>query len=434
MRKIAVLFLLIVFVFSCEQTELERPSNNITVQEVQDHFNNFVTNHPNARVNSLDIVWDMAQFREISTGEAIVFPMEFPENQYISGADGIKVKISQTTFAFAYEIQNEIHLQIVKQIPTKVTTKFTGYMLVENLEGETIRYFEFEDGEFIEEYVIGAEPENGRVTCEITEYYTCTVRTDGPDDCTLDRTSLSCKYAPTLAGPDPNGGDYGGGGVSGDSDSLECGDGYFENAEGTCEEARCDPGHVKNINNKCVPCPDGDCSNCSNGEFRDICGNCVSEVISTPSHVEGRCNGIRLMSVMQSETGKEVTGFFTIDQQMIILPNANNSSHGSETSNIYRDENHKITHSIYEENGKLYIDYYNADNILTTVEIIGHYHTHPFGGQWSPNDQNFVNGNFAAAGNFYFLDGNNIRRYNEGGVIGNEYVNCKKNPENTECN
>ncbi len=254
MRRISILISLIVFMFSCEQSDLDIPANKITVQEVQDHFNNFVTNHPNGRTESspIDIIWDMAQFREISTGEAIVFPMDFPENQFISGADGIKVKVSQATFAFAYEIENEIHLQIVKQVPTKVTSRFTGYMLVENLDGETIRYFEFENGEFIEEYEIGDEPENGRVTCEITEYYTCTVRTEGPDDCTLDRTSLSCKYAPTLAGPDPFGGDYGGGGGSGGSDPATCEDGYFADANGNCIILECEEGFVLDENGNCV--------------------------------------------------------------------------------------------------------------------------------------------------------------------------------------
>ncbi len=214
---------------------------------------------------------------------------------------------------------------------------------------------------------------------------------------------------------------------------LDCGPDMVKDENGDCVK-KCDPGFVKNINKECVPCPAGDCSDCPDDHFRDLCGQCTSEVINDPLFIEGRCNGIRQMLIMQSKTHKEVAGFFTSDGEMMILPNGANLYDKSYTHSQYVVGD--ITYYIYSEGEQMFVGYYDANGTRHDRQIAGHYHTHPYSNdpvQPSPDDKDFTQSDFVAIDNFYILSGNGIYQFDASGKIGAESQNCKTNPEPTNC-
>ncbi len=429
LKSLALLSLFAFLLSNCEVRDIEiesEPKNGFTSLDTENSLQNYLNSigNNNARASSnllSDLNTDHIYKIDRTQDNSEIFSISSMSDPY-------------KTYVLQIE-DGEYYGYSINLLPTGEwygdLSNFTGDIRFDNLSGDVWRRAYIVNGEnasdatdngrieacyySIDVFFSGYEDSDGNVFWTSVEFGDATIECDDPPG------GGSLPPPPPPPPPGPKGG---GNNRGSDPDAgiiLED------------ELKKCDPGFVKNINNECVPCPNGDCSDCSDDQFRDICGKCVNEVISTPEHVEGRCNGIRQMSVMHDETGNEVTGFLTADQVMIILPNGANSSHGSETSNSYTDEYGNVTHSIYEENGTLYMDYYNSSNQLTTIEIIGHYHTHPFGGQWSPDDQNFVTEIFAAAGSFYFLDGNSINQFDQNGVTDNEYTNCKRTPDETEC-
>ncbi|MEQ9230005.1 MAG: M23 family metallopeptidase, partial [Cyclobacteriaceae bacterium] len=263
--------LLLLFI-SCQEETTDQ-LKDLTIADAKSHFINATQNNllrEDSPINDFEVLWDLGEYREISLGDALSFPIDYQSDLVVSGTNGaIKSKSEKMTFVFAYVLDGEIHVETVRKIPTRVTEKFTGYMLVENLQGEVIRYLEFEDGEFTAEYEV-VDGENGRLVCTVTEYYTCTVRQGAADDCVLDKTAITCVQEKTLAGVGvtPGGGDYGPSGP-GDSNDVACEEenGYFADGAGNCvkectEQQRtdgecCDYGTDKN--GDCIPCPSGVC-------------------------------------------------------------------------------------------------------------------------------------------------------------------------------
>ncbi len=336
------------------------------------------------------------------------------------------------SYAIFYR-QDGWKLEFVRVLPTaeslnKEIDQFQGTVIVEDWYGEFITGFKYEGNKIYR--VTETDNPTTRIkssSCVLITSYICTeVRLASGELLSFRCKEVGSRYECTMIA---------------DIEPMDDGGGYDPNGPTILSSgiedpaAKCDPGFVKNINNECVPCPNGDCTECPDDKFRDICGNCVNDVITTPEFIEGRCNAIRKMLTMQNRTKKEVSGFFTIDGRMIILPNGDNLYDKSNNQTRY-PETGIATHAFYEENGNFYADYYDDSGNLVTVQIIGHYHTHPYStdpGQPSDADIDFTKDYFAAIGNFYIVNGNGIYQYDANGKLGSETRNCKKNPEIPNC-
>jgi len=210
-----------------------------------------------------------------------------------------------------------------------------------------------------------------------------------------------------------------------------------------------------------VPCSGNDCNDCDDNNFKDICGKCTTKTKTEPSIVEGRCNGIRTMLTIQSETGKEIAAFFTESNKMIILTNNSTQQNQtrSVTSPVYSDAAGNTIYSFsfrekveadieegIEARAEGWFAVYRVNGNLVEERITGHYHTHPYSGNVSDEDQNFAStGQFTGISHYYAIkDNQSITEYNGSGIVTHvdngvtknnvEYINCKNNPETINCN
>ncbi|MEQ9231448.1 MAG: hypothetical protein RIF46_12265, partial [Cyclobacteriaceae bacterium] len=158
------------------------------------------------------------------------------------------MKATDVSMAFAYKRNDSVHFEMIEQIPTKITDNYTGYTLVKDWEGNVLRYFEYENGEFIQELEVIQSASTARTVCTATDYYSCTKRANGNDDCTLDKTVITCVQQKEFSPPDLDGSQYPNGGSS----ATSCGSGYESNFFGECIRITCEPGYVL-VGEKCVP-------------------------------------------------------------------------------------------------------------------------------------------------------------------------------------
>ncbi|MEL7005251.1 MAG: hypothetical protein AAFN93_21335 [Bacteroidota bacterium] len=152
MRKLTnVLFgSLIMLTLSCTEGEQVTFEKNITVDEVQNFVGNFkgVTN---ARTNNTEILWDESAYRDISLGDALLFPVG-DQNTYVSVENGpIRLPVSNSLFALAYKTGEEVNLELVQPVVTANTEFFTGYYLISDWGGDVKRVLEYSNGNFINE-------------------------------------------------------------------------------------------------------------------------------------------------------------------------------------------------------------------------------------------------------------------------------------------
>ncbi len=232
---------------------------------------------------------------------------------------------------------------------------------------------------------------------------------------------------------DVNPGNSGSGFVGSSSGSNNTSSSGSNNIDEREDLGRCDEGFTKNINGECVPCPGGNCGDCADGEFRDICGKCSKSLVTKPKIVNGRCNAIQTMKKIQKETGKEIAGFFTSSGKMIILPNNDprQSSNRSITEDRYKNSSGITIINFFKNgNGQWRVNYYDSDGQWESAEdVVGHFHTHPPGGGFSDQDKAFTQGSFSGIDHYYNIQGNSINEFNSTGVINTETKNCKRNPE-----
>lgn len=285
MKKLFIPAILLLFI-SCQEQQMEQSARNITVEEVKSYYeNNFSSNA--GRVDHSQIIWDQALYRDISLGDALVFPID--DDRHVVFDDSTSVfehlPAKLTSYAFAYKIDEEINIEYVKLIPYRKSEGYTGAVIVENFEGKQLRYFEYENGEFLSEFeIVEDHDERGRTSefvysCTTTIYYTCA---DYPTDCRETDRSTTCvvKEVRMIGGPGTNGEDYGGGGNGGNSNM--CPHPFLIGEFVPCSDAPCENGYIKDNDGNCF-CPstmeviNSQCTpKCPNGYRRNENGtNCV---------------------------------------------------------------------------------------------------------------------------------------------------------------
>ena len=170
-------------------------------------------------------MWDEAQYRDVTTGDALFFPIETSVRKYVrSEGTTAAYQIENQAEAIAYRLDDGTLLRdYVQIIPTAHSELFTGYVSVADWNGEPKHLFRYENGEYI------GNKKNGRsedLYCYWIDTQTCTVVTSGGFDYEECETSstLHCHTVdipPTIA-PGEFGDPSGGGGSPSDGSIELC--------------------------------------------------------------------------------------------------------------------------------------------------------------------------------------------------------------------
>lgn len=212
-------------IFSCQSQDDTLIEKDISVSDVQALYQRLSTSQSNGRqTNDLTILWDEAQYKDVSTRDALVFPIKSSVKKYVrSKGTSTAYLIENQAQAFAYRSDDgTLLLDYVLMIPTSQTESFTGYISVSDWNGEPKHLFKYENGLYI------GQPNNGRsenIYCYWIDTETCTVVTSGGfdyPDCEVSST-LQCQLIaspPSIAPGDFSG--PGGGGSPGDGSTELC--------------------------------------------------------------------------------------------------------------------------------------------------------------------------------------------------------------------
>ncbi|GAA5038767.1 hypothetical protein GCM10011506_37020 [Marivirga lumbricoides] len=265
---------------------------DITIEEVKAAFNARKTQNINSRTstdNSVDIVWDLAIYKELEVGDVLFFPTKSnigeEGKRYVSSGEGTKrFPVDYTSFGRAYKDEaGEVVLEYVMPVPTENTAEFTGYFLVSDWGDEAKRMLIYENGILIEESKVTQQPnhneENNRSMsgCVQYDYWFCVdVHIDGElrsSKCTHDYTEIVCTDPLPIAGQDPGtgsetGGTGGGGPSDPDNPNSLCRHPFIEGMWVDCDAVICSENYLADENGECVP-------DCEPGMVPDGNGNCI---------------------------------------------------------------------------------------------------------------------------------------------------------------
>ncbi|MEL7146454.1 MAG: hypothetical protein AAFO69_08810, partial [Bacteroidota bacterium] len=193
MFKTNYYFLLIaLFCLSCQQHE-EVLEKSITVEEVKAYFQGLPT-VASGRSDALEIIWEEGTYKDVTTGDALVFPISGNRQHYAKTEDGeVLIPVGQVSHALAYlDSEAQIHLDFVQQLPTAQTTEFTGHIIAGTWGEEPQWVFSFENGQLLN----GDHSGRLELECTTVNYYECTaVSVNGVvygNHCDLVRQSTTC--------------------------------------------------------------------------------------------------------------------------------------------------------------------------------------------------------------------------------------------------
>jgi len=151
-------FLVIMALFqNCEQEEILEDAPTITVEEAKAFFENQIVNIYSRTERSAilpkQIVWSETELFRLENGDVLQFQVEYEQHVYLGlGANSVLSDIAEHSTALAYKHNGEIKIEIVKRIATQDTENgFTGYVLVENWEGDLLRLFQWREGSYLGE-------------------------------------------------------------------------------------------------------------------------------------------------------------------------------------------------------------------------------------------------------------------------------------------
>ena len=274
LRSHYFLILTLLFASACDDPP-EADEKDLTVADVRSVYNALSSNAAaNGRQDTLGIAWQHGRYKEISVGDALLFPLENVADLYVSSNEsGVLYPFQQQAFAFAYKDEEEtVALELVQVIATHEREDFTGFVTVSDWN-EDIKYvFYYENGAIVHDS--GGRTEG----CTTTYYWECTdVEIEGilyGHKCSLAYSNTVCRPdIPELAPDDygvSGGGDGEDGGGSADASNL-CPHPELEGQWVSCDQYDCPYGY------EAVPGQEGCQKVCPAGHIRDEYGTCVGD-------------------------------------------------------------------------------------------------------------------------------------------------------------
>ncbi|GAA5033696.1 hypothetical protein GCM10011506_26320 [Marivirga lumbricoides] len=294
---------MLILFFSCNQEEVIQleEAKDITIEEVKEAFNARKKQNANARTNgsdtSIDILWDLAIYKELNVGDVLFFPTKSiggeEGKRYVSSGEGTKrFPVDYTSFGRAYKDEkDEVVLEYVMPVPTENTAEFTGYFLVSDWGEEVKQILVYENGNLIGQTNPQSQNEISNRSggnCSIIDHWWC-VQTSVGDRivatrCTYDGSTMVCE-PDELAPPDPsNPGGGGGGSANPSGPNGLCAHPFIEGMWVDCDAVICSENYVADENGECVP-------DCGENMVLNSEGNCVCKQ-GFVSDGEGGCTAI----------------------------------------------------------------------------------------------------------------------------------------------
>lgn len=283
MRKL-IYFLTIILLTtsSCEFNNSETPQGDLTLEEVEYEYNK--RDHEGTSTGRKDselfwhIVWESARMKKIPTGKAFIFDLDYDESVWVQDEDAGTVVEAETSYRImAYKQDGRVKIDVLKYIPSRITSGFTGTLLIEDLNGSPQRSFLLEEGRILGERKIidpsEYESSNGRVAgfdqvyvCTTTIYMVC--NGEGMSNCREQSRSTTCvlKEVVQIAPDDPYSGDGSGGGNNNGNDTI-CENGIQDDA-GNCVVVDCGDNYVLDENGECRKKEEG--IDCASFNFKSI--------------------------------------------------------------------------------------------------------------------------------------------------------------------
>ncbi|OKS84878.1 hypothetical protein [Mucilaginibacter polytrichastri] len=160
--------------------------------------------------------WGKAYIQDLSFGKTVVVPITYEQELYIRRGR-YSLPVSSLTWLIIYaDKDKKQHVELVTKVPdaayvnsTDSTRAYTGYILVEDFQGNFIKGYNYLPGGIIQQLgapSIGVKSDSKvqvqSLECTTTDYYSC-----GPTKCTYTDTETICVV---IDDNGPGGGDSGG--------------------------------------------------------------------------------------------------------------------------------------------------------------------------------------------------------------------------------
>ncbi|MEL6557215.1 MAG: hypothetical protein AAFQ94_03470 [Bacteroidota bacterium] len=235
------------FLTSCDHEEVFEKT--LTIDEVKSFYNQTNAANVNGRNEAIPISWEEGEYKDISLGDALLFPLHETQTQFVAirGTETLQ-PLSYITYALAYRTQDDaLHLDLIQRIPTEATEQFTGYITVNGIHGDEQYAYYYENGQLIQPESDGRSED---INCTWIDHQVCTSLTGG-GDLYLGRCSTVSSYyyclfnaVPSGLQPDDITGVTGGGGNGSDGTLcphpaipgafVECGTCVWVDENGSC--------------------------------------------------------------------------------------------------------------------------------------------------------------------------------------------------------
>ncbi len=221
-----------------------------------------------------EVLWSDLSYRVVPNGEVLDFPVDYQSNYYFGLEDSDYIYLmEESTYLIAYKENEKLKINLVKKLPG--SQDGSGYLLIEDIQGNLQRLFEYDGGDYTElGFRIDSAPggrlmPNGRYECEWVVIGYIQAGNAEPEP----KTDYICKWVENPR-ESLSGGDFGGG-----IDSPNRGGGSSTTA--------CNTKTHEIYNNQCVP-------KCEFGRGED--GTCLSEA----DYWENQINDSQLKPCMQT--------------------------------------------------------------------------------------------------------------------------------------
>ena len=235
------------FLTSCNHEEVFEKT--LTIDEVKSFYNQMHATNVNGRSEAIPISWEEGEHKDISLGDALLFPLHETQTQFVTirGKETL-YPLSHITYALAYRTQEDaLHLDVIQRIPTETTEQFTGYITVNSIGSDEQYAYYYENGHLIRPESDGRSED---ISCTWIDHQVCTSLTGGGDlylgRCSTVSSYYHCLFnaTPSSLLPDDITGVTGGGG-SGSNGNLcphpaisgafvECGTCVWLDENGNC--------------------------------------------------------------------------------------------------------------------------------------------------------------------------------------------------------
>ena len=142
----------------------DEPTKNVTltVQMVKNYFENQLVDswRPNmsssndgsttSRFSPEGIDWSSSELVQLQNGEILKFDLKFDGTWFMGTLEsGLLTDVRESIVTIAYQVEDEIRIEVIKTIKTSEGEGFSGYLFIEDWFGQLLRVMEFKEDKYV---------------------------------------------------------------------------------------------------------------------------------------------------------------------------------------------------------------------------------------------------------------------------------------------